>query len=200
MPILILLRHGQSTYNLENRFTGDVDVDLSQLGEQEARSAGMLLKDYTIDIAFTSVLKRAINTLTIVLRELDKNVPIIQTKALNERDYGDLQGLNKTETERRYGEEQALQWRRGYSALPPNGESLQQTYERVMPYYLTTIQPELQANKNILIVAHGNSLRALMMHLDGYSKTDISAITITTGVPRVYNYTKALQLVSVQYL
>ena len=200
MPILILLRHGQSTYNLENKFTGEVDVDLSQLGEQEARFAGVLLEDYIIDIAFTSVLKRAINTLAIILKELGKDVPVIQTKALNERNYGDLQGFNKSETEKRYGEEQVLQWRRGYSTVPPNGESLQQTYERVVPYYQTTIQPNLEVNKNILIVAHGNSLRALMMHLDGYSETDISGITIATGIPRVYNYTEALQLVSAHYL
>ncbi len=200
MPLLILLRHGQSTYNLENRFTGDVDVDLSPLGEQEAKNAGALLKNYAIDEAFTSVLRRAIHTLNIVLKEIDKVIPISNSSALNERNYGDLQGLNKTETEDKYGAEQVLLWRRSYDISPPNGESLSSTYDRVIPYYKNEIEPKLKLGINILIVAHGNSLRALMMYLENISSIEIASINIATGVPRVYELTTSLELSNVHYL
>ena len=188
MPVLILLRHGQSTWNLENRFTGEVDVDLSELGEAEAGKAGLLLKNYPIDEAFTSVLKRAIHTLDIVLKIIGRTIPVTQSAALNERHYGDLQGLNKAETEQKFGAEQVLSWRRSYDAVPPNGESLKNTYDRVVPYYQQAIEPRLKAGKNILIVAHGNSLRALMMYLEEIDGKAIAEVNIATGIPRVYQF------------
>ncbi|MEO8764275.1 MAG: 2,3-bisphosphoglycerate-dependent phosphoglycerate mutase [Ginsengibacter sp.] len=200
MPSLILLRHGQSTWNLENRFTGEVDVDLTKLGEQEARLAGVLLENYIIDMAFTSVLKRAIHTLSIILNEMGKNIPVVQSAALNERNYGDLQGLNKTETALRYGADKVLLWRRSYDTPPPNGESLKDTFNRVVPYYKAAIEPQLKKDKNILVVAHGNSLRALMMYLDGFSATEIADVNIATGIPRVYEFSPELKLEIADYL
>ena len=200
MPKLILLRHGQSIWNLENRFTGEVDIDLSELGKKEAEQAGILLKNYAIDMAFTSVLQRAIHTLEIVLEEMEIVVPIIKSAALNERNYGDLQGLNKTETEHKYGIEQVLLWRRSFNSTPPHGESLKDTYNRAVPYFKNNIEPELKIHKNILIVAHGNSLRALLMYLENISPTEIEEINIETGVPRLYEYTETLELLNVHYL
>ncbi|MEP7320420.1 MAG: 2,3-bisphosphoglycerate-dependent phosphoglycerate mutase [Saprospiraceae bacterium] len=200
MPALILLRHGQSTWNLENKFTGNVDVDLSLLGEQEAWLSSILLEDYIIDIAYTSVLKRAVHTLTIILNEMGKKIPIFQSAALNERNYGDLQGLNKMETEHKYGVDKVLLWRRSYDIAPPNGESLKDTYNRVVPYYKTAIEPQLKTDKNILVVAHGNSLRALMMYLDGFNATEIADINIATGIPRVYEFSPELKLETANYL
>ena len=200
MPLLILLRHGQSVWNLENRFTGEVDVDLSPLGQKEARRAGVLLKGYHIDAAYTSVLTRSIHTLDIVLEEIGKDIPVVRSAALNERNYGDLQGLNKTETEKKYGGAQVLLWRRGYATAPPHGESLRDTYARVIPYYQLEIEPQLQKDKNILIVAHGNSLRALMMYLEDIDAKHIEEINIETGVPRVYEYMNTLKLLKVEYL
>lgn len=200
MPSLILLRHGQSTWNLENRFTGEEDVDLTTLGEQEARLAGILLENYIFDMAYTSVLKRAIYTLDIILNEMGKSIPVIQSAALNETNYGDLQGLNKTETEHIYGADKILLWRRSYDIAPPNGESLRDTYKRVVPYYKEAIEPQLKSDKNILIVAHGNSLRALMMYLDGFSATEIADVNIATGIPRVYEFSPGLKLETADYL
>ena len=200
MATLILLRHGQSAWNLENRFTGEVDVDLTLLGMQEARVAGILLENYIIDMAFTSVLKRAIHTLDIILYELGKSIPVIESSALNERNYGDLQGFNKTETADKYGVDQVLLWRRSYDTAPPNGESLKDTCNRVIPYYKTAIEPELKADKNILVVAHGNSLRALMMYLDGFSATEIAEVNIATGIPRVYEFSPELKLETADFL
>ncbi len=200
MPTLIILRHGQSIWNLENRFTGEVDIDLSPHGQSEAKNAGILLKNYNIDLAFTSVLKRAIHTLSIVLKEIDKKIPVFNSKALNERNYGDLQGLNKTETENKFGLEQVHLWRRSFNVRPPNGESLKDTFDRTIPYYLKEIEPQLQANKNVLIVAHGNSLRAIMMHLDKISEAEIVDITLATGIPRVYEFTIDMQLLKVVHL
>jgi 2,3-bisphosphoglycerate-dependent phosphoglycerate mutase len=191
MPSLILLRHGQSTWNFENKFTGDEDVDLTPLGEQEARLAGVFLKDYPVDIAYT---------LEIIIKETGKAIPVIKSSALNERNYGNLQGLNKTETEHKYGEKQVLVWRRSYDIAPPDGESLKDTFERVVPFYKKEIEPNLEAGKNVLIVAHGNSLRALMMYLDGYSPTEISEVNIATGIPRVYEFDTTLHLLNVRYL
>lgn len=200
MPSLILLRHGQSTWNLENKFTGEVDVDLTRLGEQEAMLASILLEDYVIDIAFTSVLKRAVLTLAIILNEMGKSIPVIKSAALNERNYGDLQGLDKTQTAKKYGAEQVLIWRRSYDIAPPNGESLKDTYNRVIPYYKKEIEPQLKADKNILIVAHGNSLRALRMYLDGFNATEIADVNIATGIPRVYEFSPELILETADYL
>ncbi len=200
MPLLILIRHGQSTWNFENKFTGDEDVDLTPLGEEEARLAGIFLKNYVIDIAYTSVLKRAVHTLDIILKETGKQVSVIKSSALNERNYGALQGLNKTETEHKYGESQVLLWRRSYDVAPPEGESLKDTFDRVIPFYKKAVKPNLRANKNVLIVAHGNSLRALMMYLDGYSPIEISDVNIATGIPRVYEFSTELTLLNVHYL
>lgn len=200
MPSLILLRHGQSTWNFENKFTGEVDVDLTTMGVQEARLAAVFLKNYKIDIAYTSKLKRAIHTLDIILKETGKDIPVIKSWALNERNYGDLQGLNKTETEHKYGADRVQIWRRSYDTAPPNGESLKDTFNRVVPYYKTTIEPQLKTDKNVLVVAHGNSLRALMMYLDEFSVTEIMEVNIATCIPRVYEFTIDLELVSVQYL
>ena len=200
MPSLILLRHGQSTWNLENKFTGEADIDLTLLGEREARLAGILLENYIIDIAYTSMLRRAIHTLAIILNEMGKEIPVIKSKALNERNYGDLQGLDKTETADKYGADKVLLWRRSYDTCPPNGESLKDTYNRVVPYYKSVIEPQLKTDKNILIVAHGNSLRALMMYLDGFSATEIADVNIATGIPRVYEFSPELKLETADYL
>jgi 2,3-bisphosphoglycerate-dependent phosphoglycerate mutase len=196
MPILIIVRHGQSTWNLENRFTGDVDVDLTSLGEEEARKAGRLLKPYHFDKAYTSVLKRAIHSLEIILKETGNDpVPVIRTPALNERNYGDLQGLDKTETEKQYGASQVLLWRRSYDIAPPHGESLRNTYDRVVPYYIKEIEPDLKDGKNVLVVAHGNSLRALMMYIENISQEEIANLNLATGVPRLYEFDTALHVV-----
>ena len=201
MPLLILLRHGQSLWNLENRFTGITDIDLTPQGEKEAENAGLLLKNYPVDAAYTSVLKRAINSLNIILKEIGKeDIPVIQSAALNERNYGDLQGLNKTETAQKYGDAQVLLWRRSYETAPPNGESLKNTYDRVVPYYQKEIEPQLRLDKNILIVAHGNSLRALMMYLENISPQEIAEVNIETGIPRLYAFTMTLNLLNVHYL
>ncbi len=200
MPSLILLRHGQSTWNLENRFTGEVDIDLTKLGEQEAMLAGVLLENYIIDIAYTSVLKRAVHTLAIILNEMGKNIPVFKSDTLNERNYGDLQGLDKTETAEKYGADKVLLWRRSYDTIPPNGESLKDTYNRVVPFYKTAIEPQLKTDKNILIVAHGNSLRVLMMYLEGFTATQIADVNIATGIPRVYEFSPELILETADYL
>jgi 2,3-bisphosphoglycerate-dependent phosphoglycerate mutase len=201
MPILIIVRHGQSTWNLENRFTGDVDVDLTPLGEEEARKAGRLLKGYHFHKAYTSVLKRAVRSLDIILKETgNMHVPVIRTAALNERNYGDLQGLNKAETEKLYGVKQVLMWRRSYDVAPPNGESLKNTYDRVVPYYTKEIEPYLKEGNNVLVVAHGNSLRSLMMYLEHISQEEIVNLNLATGVPRLYEMDTSLTVVKSDYL
>ncbi|MDG2431394.1 2,3-bisphosphoglycerate-dependent phosphoglycerate mutase [Flavobacterium sp.] len=200
MPTLIILRHGQSTWNLENRFTGEVDIDLSPYGEAEAKQAGILLKNYNLKLAFTSVLKRAIHTLSIVFKEINKKIPVFKSKALNERNYGDLQGLNKTNTEKKFGSEQVHIWRRSFNVRPPNGESLKDTFDRTIPYYLKEIEPQLRANKDVLIVAHGNSLRAIIMYLEKISEAEIVNITLATGKPRVYEFDTDMKLQEVHYL
>ena len=197
MSILILLRHGQSTWNLENRFTGSEDVDLTSFGIEEARNASIFLKYYTIEFAFTSVLKRAVHTLEIILNKIGLNIPVFKSAALNERDYGDLQGLNKASTIKKYGETKVLDWRRSYQIAPPNGESLKDTYHRVIPYYLAEIEPKLKAGKTILIVAHGNSLRALVMYLEDISEKYIADFEIATGVLRVYHFDEKLKITAI---
>jgi len=201
MPNLIIIRHGQSEYNLENRFTGSTDIELTVTGEMEAKNAGILIKKYPLDEAYTSVLKRAIHTLTIILKEIDKTgLPVTKTAALNERSYGDLQGLNKLEMVSKYGPKQVLLWRRGYDIVPPNGESLKDTYNRVVPYYINEIEPKLKSGKNILIIAHGNSLRALMMYLEKIGETKIADVNLATGVPRLYEFDAGLNLSRVGYI
>ncbi len=184
---LVLVRHGQSLWNLENRFTGWTDVPLTEAGEAEARHAGDLLKGYHFDQAFTSALIRAQDTLRIILEVTGQtDLPIERDAALNERNYGDLQGLNKAETAQKFGDEQVHIWRRSYDVAPPNGESLKDTRERVMPYYDAHILPLLKQGKNVLVVAHGNSLRALVMVLDNIAQRDISDLNIPTGAPLRY--------------
>jgi len=200
VAVLILLRHGQSTWNQENRFTGTVDVDLSMQGELEASRAAALIKPYPIDLAYTSILKRAIHTLEIILSKNNLPIPVIQDSALNERDYGDLQGLDKTETAQRYGSEQVQLWRRAYDVAPPGGESLKDTFNRVIPFYKMEIEPKLKEGLTILIVAHGNSLRALMMHLDGITASEIEEVNIATCIPRIYTFTPKLELTRVEDL
>lgn len=184
---LILVRHGQSQWNLENRFTGWVDVPLTPTGEAEARDAGEKLISYHIDRAFTSALSRAQNTLQLILETCDQNaVPIVADQALNERHYGDLQGLNKAETVAKVGEAQVQLWRRSYDQRPPNGESLEDTAKRVLPYYHEHIEPYVLAGKTVLVVAHGNSLRALVMFLEHISEETIAELNIPTGQPLRY--------------
>ncbi len=201
MPTLVLVRHGQSQWNLENRFTGWVDVPLSPQGEEEAARAGGLLATYHFDLAFTSALQRAQNTLRIMLRAMgNEELPVIANEALNERMYGMLQGLNKAETAQRYGDEQVLIWRRSYDVAPPDGESLKDTAARVIPYVNQEIFPLLRAGKNVLVAAHGNSLRALVMQLEGMSPAEILQFEIPTAVPRVYTLTEDLVVQDARFL
>ena len=187
MPQLVLIRHGESQWNLENRFTGWVDVPLTPKGEEEARAAGEKLRAFQFDCAFTSVLIRAQNTLRIVLETIGQTViPITEHQALNERMYGELQGLNKAETAKKYGDEQVKIWRRSFDVPPPGGESLKDTAARVLPYYESHIRPELLANKTVLVVAHGNSLRSLVMHLEDLSREAVLELNIPTGAPLFY--------------
>ena len=187
--VLVLVRHGESEWNRLNMFTGWQDVDLTEEGVAEAHRAGAMLKaeGAHIDLAFTSLLKRAQNTLKIILSELDQDkLPIVFDAALNERHYGDLVGLNKDEARRRWGEEQVHLWQRSYDIAPPGGESLKDTAARVLPFYSKRIAPELQAGKNVILVAHGNSLRSLVMHLDRLSPEQVKELTIGTGMPVIY--------------
>jgi 2,3-bisphosphoglycerate-dependent phosphoglycerate mutase len=187
--ILVLVRHGQSEWNLKNLFTGWRDVDLTDVGIAEAKAAGERLKakDLKFGIGFTSALKRAQRSLDIILGELGQaGVPITRDQALNERDYGDLSGLNKDDARRKWGEEQVHTWRRSYAVAPPGGESLRDTGARVWPYYLHTIQPHVLRGEGVLIVAHGNSLRALIMALEGLSGDEIVKRELETGLPIVY--------------
>ena len=211
MHKLVLLRHGESDWNRENRFTGWTDVDLSQKGVEEARAAGRLLKSggYAFDLAFTSVLKRAIRTLWLALDELDRMwVPEVKDWRLNERHYGALQGLNKSEMAAKFGEQRVLDWRRSYDTPPPalepddprseardrryagiavpRTECLKDTVARVVPYWEQAIAPQVRAGKRVLVAAHGNSLRALVKHLDAVSDDDIVDLNIPTGIPLVY--------------
>lgn len=228
MHKLVLIRHGESEWNKENRFTGWKDVDLSEKGRAEAKSAGQLLKaqGFTFDEAYTSVLKRAIRTLWIVLDEMDLMwIPVTKSWLLNERHYGALQGLNKAETAAQYGEEQVLIWRRSYDVLPtlleetderwlgkdprylsietdkfPKAEALKQTVERVVPYFQTEIMPKIQAGRKLIIAAHGNSLRALVKYLDAISDEDIVKYNIPTGIPLVFEFDENMKPVKSYYL
>ncbi len=228
MENLVLVRHGQSVWNMENRFTGWTDVDLTEQGKEEARWAGrqLLAEKFEFDIAFTSVLKRAIRTLWIILDEMDlMYLPYEIAWQLNERHYGALQGLNKAEMTLKYGKEQVHLWRRSYDVPPPPldwddprhprfdprykhvdpkllpaCESLKMTLERVLPYWHEKIAPCLQAGQRVLIVAHGNSLRALVKYLDNISDQDIPELNIPTGIPLAYSLDKDLKVISRRYL
>jgi 2,3-bisphosphoglycerate-dependent phosphoglycerate mutase len=201
MPKLVVVRHGQSQWNLENRFTGWVDIELSPKGIEEAHNAGKKLKGFEFDIAFASALKRAQNTLYIILDEIGQGkIHIEFDKALNERMYGDLQGLNKDETRKKFGDAQVKIWRRSYDIAPPNGESLKDTAARVLPYWNYNIVPQLKAGKNVLISAHGNSLRALIMHLEKLSKEQILETEIPTGDPKYYDLDENLNVLETKYL
>ena len=225
---LVLLRHGESEWNLANRFTGWTDVDLSAKGSDEAKRAGEILRDegYAFDVAYTSVLKRAIRTLWIALDELDLMwIPVYRSWRLNERHYGALQGLNKKETSEKYGQEQVHQWRRSYAVRPPAldpdderhprfdpryaqlkpeelpaAECLKDTLERVLPYWHGTIVPSLKGGKRVLITAHGNSLRALVKYLDDIPEEEITSLNIPTGFPLVYELDDDLRAVKHYYL
>lgn len=201
MAQLVIFRHGQSVWNLDNKFTGWVDVELSPKGIDEAKNAGLKINGYTFDYAYASDLKRAQNTLTLAL-ESSGHPPIqpVFDKALNERMYGDLQGLDKTETAKKYGEEQVKIWRRSYDIPPPNGESLKNTAERVIPYFETEIIPKLKAGKNVVIAAHGNSLRALIMYLEKMTPEEILNFEIGTAQPRLYELDKNMNILSVKNL
>ena len=225
---LVLLRHGESQWNLENRFTGWTDVDLTLKGELEAKSAGKTLNEngFEFDIVFTSVLKRAIRTMEICLSEmLLNNIPIKYSWRLNERHYGTLQGLNKSETAEKYGDEQVLQWRRSYDIPPPPidksdsrwpgndpnysninpediplAECLKDTVKRFLPYWSKTIKPSIQSGKKVMIVAHGNSLRSLVKHLDNISQKDVVTLNIPTGIPLIYELNDDLKPIKNYYL
>jgi len=187
--LLVLVRHGQSDWNLKNLFTGWRDVDLTEQGVKEAREAGRKLKAQGLkfDIAFTSALKRAQRTLDLMLAELGQtNIPVIKNQALNERDYGDLVGLNKDDARKKWGEEQVLKWRRSYDIAPPGGESLKDTLARALPYYVTEILPHVMRSERVLVSAHGNSLRALVMVLDKHTPESIVKLNLDTGVPMIY--------------
>ena len=190
MAILVLIRHGQSLWNAENRFTGWTDIDLSKKGENEAEEAGKKLENITFDVVHTSALMRAQRTAEIIIQhnKISKDVPTYKDERLNERHYGSLQGLNKTETAEKYGAEQVHIWRRSFDISPPDGESLKTTAERTLPYFKDDIVKHLDEGKNILISAHGNSLRAIVMYIENISKEDIVKLEIQTGVPRTYEY------------
>lgn len=228
MHRLVLIRHGESTWNLDNRFTGWTDVDLSPRGTEEARAGGRLLRDegYTFDIAYTSVLKRAIRTLHLALEEMDLVwLPEVKDWRLNERHYGGLQGLNKAETAAKYGDDQVLIWRRSYADPPPPlerdddrfpgndrryaalrpedlplTESLKETVARVLPCWHGLIAPQIRAGQRVIIAAHGNSLRALVMHLDNISEVEIVGLNIPTGIPLVYELDEDLKPIRHYYL
>ena len=228
MHKLVLLRHGESVWNQENRFTGWHDVDLTAKGEEEGRRSGRLLKDegFAFDVVYTSLLKRAIRTMWLALEELDQTwVPVHREWRLNERHYGALQGLNKAETAAKHGEDQVLVWRRSYDIPPPAldpdderhpgkdrryanlpaenlplSECLKDTVDRFMPLWKDTIAPVVQEGKSVLIVAHGNSLRALVKYLDGVSEEDIVGLNIPTGMPLVYDLDADLKPLDRRYL
>jgi 2,3-bisphosphoglycerate-dependent phosphoglycerate mutase len=225
---LVLVRHGESLWNRENRFTGWTDVDLTQTGIAEAKKAGDILneEDFTFDIAYTSVLKRAIKTLYFILDEMDLLwIPVKKTWRLNERHYGALQGLNKAETASKFGEEQVLIWRRSYDIAPPKltvdddrypgndhkyhnldqkslpyTETLKGTYERLLPYWVDEIAPKIKKGSNVLIVAHGNSLRALVKYLENISEEEILKLNIPTGIPLIYELSANLEVLNKYYL
>jgi len=189
MVQLCLLRHGESLWNEENRFTGWVDVPLTDFGREQAEKAGESIKKEGLQfqVAYTSVLNRAIETLEIVMKTIQQNIPMIKDSALNERMYGDLQGLNKEDTAKKYGNQQVHIWRRSYDIKPPNGESLEDTQKRTIPFFMNCIMTDLKEGKNVLVVAHGNSLRSIVMYLDKLSKEQVLSLELPTSLPIIYN-------------
>jgi 2,3-bisphosphoglycerate-dependent phosphoglycerate mutase len=203
MPKLVLIRHGQSEWNLANIFTGMHDVNLTPKGEEEAHSAGVKLRemDVKFDVGFTSVLTRAIKTLDIALGEMQQtNLPITRDYALNERDYGDLTGKNKDEARKEFGENQVLIWRRSFDVSPPNGESLKDTATRTLPYFEANVMKEIKAGKNVIVAAHGNSLRAIVMDLEKLTPEEILKVEIPTGIPIVYEMNEAGEILGKEIL
>lgn len=224
---LVLIRHGESVWNMENRFTGWTDVDLSQKGVGEATEAGKILREkgFDFDICYTSYLKRAIHTLNLVLEEMDRQwLPVVKSWKLNERHYGALQGLNKSETAKKYGEEQVKIWRRSFDVQPPAlnpedarnprkeaayakeegdmplAESLKDTIARVVPYFDSEIKPKMESGQRVLIAAHGNSLRALVKYFENISDDEIVGVNIPTGTPLVYEFNEQFEVVKKYYL
>lgn len=201
MAQLLIFRHGQSTWNLENKFTGWVDVDLSEKGLAEAKTAGTKFKGMHFDYAYSSDLMRAQKTLALAMETAGhKPLNPVFDKALNERMYGDLQGLDKTETAKKFGEDQVKIWRRSFDIAPPNGESLKDTADRVLPYFKSEIEPKLKEGKNVIIVAHGNSLRALIMYLEKMTPEQILEFEIGTAQPRLYELDANMNVLSVKNL
>ncbi len=200
MAKLILIRHGQSIWNLENRFTGWVDVPLTQLGREEARAAANRLRGIEIHVAYTSALRRAQHTLDEILATLGMDVPVIRDQALNERHYGDLQGLNKEDTAKKYGPEQVKIWRRSFDVPPPGGEALKQTAERTLPFFDRCIMGDIRQGKNVLVVAHGNSNRSIVMQLEQLSPEQILSLELGTGIPRMYEFAEDQSLSAVNIL
>ena len=190
MSKLIILRHGESEWNKLNLFTGWEDVNLTDQGKIEAKLAAFAIQNLKVDVnhAYTSALKRASKTLEIVLNILKKDIPIISDKALNERNYGSLTGMNKDDARNKWGDEQVKLWRRSYDIAPENGESLKDTCNRTIPYFKKNILPKLHDGENVIITAHGNSLRSIIMHVEGLSEEAIVNVEITTGIPIVYEY------------
>lgn len=187
MPTLVLIRHGQSLWNLENRFTGWVDVPLTKQGEEEALAAASKIRHIDFQVAYTSALRRAQSTLAIILAANSWDTPTIRDQALNERHYGDLQGMNKDEMRSKFGEEQVKIWRRSYDVPPPNGEALKDTAARTLPFFDRCIMGDIRQGKNVLVVAHGNSNRSIVMKLDDLTGEQVIAVELGTGVPIVYD-------------
>ncbi|MCB0410555.1 MAG: 2,3-bisphosphoglycerate-dependent phosphoglycerate mutase [Flavobacteriales bacterium] len=201
MAQLVIFRHGQSLWNLENKFTGWVDVDLSEKGIEEARNAGQKIKGFNFDYAYSSALMRAQKTLTLAMESAGHSpLTPVYDKALNERRYGDLQGLDKAETAKKFGDEQVKIWRRSFDIPPPNGESLKDTAARVIPYFESEIVPKLKSGKNVILVAHGNSLRALIMYLEKMTPEQILEFEIGTAQPRLYELDGDLSVLTAKNL
>ncbi len=201
MALLVLVRHGESQWNLENRFTGWTDVPLTEKGREEAHRAGEKIRGIRFDQAYTSVLQRATETLDIILKVIgQEGIPIAYDRALNERHYGDLQGLNKAETAEKFGKEQVHIWRRSYDVAPPGGESLKDTAARTLPYFDAHILPDLRAGKNVLVSAHGNSLRSIVMQLDNLTREQVMELNLATGVPIIYDFSPDLKILSKKIL
>ncbi len=196
MPKLVLVRHGQSIWNLQNRFTGWVDVPLTEKGKEEAFKAGELLKDIRFNVAYTSDLTRAQETLRIILEVIGLNIPVIKNWRLNERDYGDLTGLNKDHAREKYGKEIVHLWRRSYDIPPPHGEALKDTAERTIPFLERAIMGDVLLGNNVLVVAHGNSNRSIVMHLENLSPEEIIKVELPTGTPIVYDIDEKGNIVS----
>lgn len=201
MPQLVLVRHGESTANLANIFTGWLDVPLSPTGEAEAQAVADKLRSFRFDVAFSSTLVRAKRTLEIILTSIGQNqIPVFQAEALRERMYGDLQGLNKAETVLKYGQVQVDTWRRSYDVAPPGGESLHQTQDRAVPYYEAELAPRLRAGQNLLVVSHGNTLRGLRMYLEFLTPLQVETLEIVTGGVREYQFDVQLTILEMHNL